>query len=105
LKWAKPSILKNLDIDAGETVILIEVILVGGERNKFGVQLLMEPVVKVQFEKHGLQKKVTTFVIQTQKRTHIVNKDIGQQPLQKLMINRKSTHKNVGVCELIHRIF
>ncbi|MEG0267813.1 50S ribosomal protein L21 [Carnobacterium sp.] len=77
--------IEKLNVEAGETVIFDEVILVGGEETKVGVPTIAGAVVEGTVEKHGRQKKVTTFVYKRRKDSH--RKQGHRQPYTKVMIN------------------
>ncbi len=77
--------IEKLNVEVGETVIFDEVILVGGEETKVGVPTIAGAVVEGTVEKHGRQKKVTTFVYKRRKDSH--RKQGHRQPYTKVTIN------------------
>ena len=76
---------EKLNVEAGETVSFDEVILVGGEETKVGAPTIAGATVEGTVEKHGKQKKVTTFKYKPKKHTH--RKQGHRQPYTKVVIN------------------
>ena len=76
---------EKLNVEAGETVSFDEVILVGGEETKVGAPTIAGATVEGSVEKHGKQKKVTTFKYKPKKHTH--RKQGHRQPYTKVVIN------------------
>ncbi|CRH22537.1 50S ribosomal protein L21 [Carnobacterium maltaromaticum] len=76
---------EKLNVEAGETVSFDEVILVGGEETKVGAPTIAGATVEGIVEKHGKQKKVTTFKYKPKKHTH--RKQGHRQPYTKVVIN------------------
>ncbi|MFS7422275.1 50S ribosomal protein L21 [Carnobacterium maltaromaticum] len=76
---------EKLNVEAGEAVSFDEVILVGGEETKVGAPTIAGATVEGTVEKHGKQKKVTTFKYKPKKHTH--RKQGHRQPYTKVVIN------------------
>ena len=76
---------EKLNVEAGETVSFDEVILVGGEETKVGAPTIAGATVEGTVEKHGKQKKVTTYKYKPKKHTH--RKQGHRQPYTKVVIN------------------
>ena len=76
---------EKLNVEAGETVSFDEVILVGGEETKVGASTIAGATVEGTVEKHGKQKKVTTYKYKPKKHTH--RKQGHRQPYTKVVIN------------------
>ena len=76
---------EKLNVEAGETVTFDKVILVGGEETKVGAPTIAGATVEGTVEKHGKQKKVTTFKYKPKKHTH--RKQGHRQPYTKVVIN------------------
>lgn len=77
--------IEKLNVEAGETVTFDEVILVGGDDTKVGTPTVSGAVVEGTVEKHGRQKKVTTFKYKAKKHSH--RKQGHRQPYTKVTIS------------------
>lgn len=76
---------EKLDVEAGAAVTFEEVILVGGEDTKVGTPFIQGATVEGTVEKHGKQKKVTTYKYLRRKDSH--RKQGHRQPYTKVVIN------------------
>lgn len=72
--------------EVGDTVTFDEVLLVGGDETKFGTPLVEGVTVEATIEKHGRQKKVTTYRYLRRKDSH--RKQGHRQPYTKLKIEK-----------------
>lgn len=77
--------IEKLNVEAGESVVFEEVVLIGGEETKVGAPTIAGATVEGTVEKHGLQKKVTTFIYKPKKHSH--RKQGHRQPYTKVIIN------------------
>ncbi len=76
---------EKLDVEAGEKVTFDQVVFVGGDQVKVGTPLVDGASVEATVEKHGRQKKVTTFKYIKKKDSR--RKQGHRQPYTKLTIN------------------
>lgn len=81
----QPIYVEKLDVEAGATITFEEVILVGGEDTKVGTPFIQGATVEGTVEKHGKQKKVTTYKYIRRKDSH--RKQGHRQPYTKVVIN------------------
>lgn len=72
--------------ETGDTVTFDEILFVGGDESKFGTPFVDGASVEAKIEKHGRQKKVTTYRYLRRKDSH--RKQGHRQPYTKLSIQK-----------------
>ena len=78
--------MKNLDVEAGETVTFDKVLFVGGENVKVGSPVVAGATVTAKVEKQGRQKKIIVFKYKAKKNNR--KKQGHRQPYTKVIIEK-----------------